>query len=64
VKLVKSLPDYIARKKPELFLMMKSELKKALEDGRKLIFVDEAMFTTASRMTHAYSNKRSNVIVD
>ncbi len=30
---------------------------------KKLIYVDEAMFTTASRLTHAYSSRGSNISV-
>jgi hypothetical protein len=44
--------------------MMKSQVQCAVAEGRKLIFVDEAMFTTASRVTLAYAPKNMNVFVD
>ncbi len=55
---MKTLPNYIAQRVPAKLIMMKSEIKAAMEEGRKLIFVDEAMFTSASRLTHAYSMKK------
>ncbi len=39
-------------------------MQSALMEGRKLIFVDEAMFTSASRATVAYAPKNINVFVD
>jgi hypothetical protein len=64
VKLVKSLPNHLAQKVPAKLIMMKSEVRAALAEGRKLVFVDEAMFTTAARITHSYAQKNANVIVD
>ena len=43
---------------------MKSQVHAALEEGRKLVFVDEAMFTTAGRTTLAYASKNKNVSLD
>ncbi len=42
---------------------MKSQMMEATGQGRKIIYVDEAMFTTASRVTHAYSAKGTNICV-
>jgi hypothetical protein len=64
VRLVKTLPRYIAQKVPDKLIMMRSEVKAALADGRKLVFIDEAMFTTAGRITHAYSAKKTNITID
>jgi hypothetical protein len=44
--------------------MMKSEVRAALAEGWKLVFVDEAMFTTAAKITHSYALKNTNVTVD
>ena len=44
--------------------MMQSEVKEALGQGRKLIYVDEAMFTTAQRLTMAYASKYNNIVAD
>ncbi len=41
-----------------------SEVLEVVNKGRRLIFVDEAMFTTASRLTHAYSAKNTNISVN
>jgi hypothetical protein len=47
-----------------MFLQMKSEIREALSMKKKIVFVDESMFTTAQRLTHAFSNKKSNIRVD
>ncbi len=44
-------------------MIMKTEVSAALLAGWKLIYVDEAMFTTASRLTHAYSTVRKNISI-
>jgi hypothetical protein len=46
-----------------MFLEMKSQVKDSMLKGQKIIYVDEAMFTTATRLTHAYSAVKSNVCV-
>jgi len=38
-------------------LVMASEVREALNSGKKIIFVDEVMFTTATNLTHAYSSR-------
>ncbi len=43
---------------------LKSQIQSALESGRRIIFIDESMFTTATRLTHAYSSKNTNVVLD
>ena len=43
---------------------MKINLKEALDYGKKILFIDESMFTTAQRLTHPFSQKRSNIRVD
>jgi hypothetical protein len=43
---------------------MKSNLKNALDNGKKILFIDESMFTSAQRLTHAYSHKRNNIRVE
>ncbi len=47
-----------------MFQQMKSEIRDALSMKKKILFVDESMFTTAQRLTHAFSNKKSNIRVD
>ncbi len=64
IKLVKTLPKYLAQKVPTKLFEMRSEICAALEEGRKLVFADEAMFTTAGRLTHAYSVKNQNIMLD
>ncbi len=44
--------------------MMRSEVRDAIKQGRKVIFIDEAMFTSAGRITHAYSSKHNNIKFD
>ena len=44
--------------------MMKTEVKEALLEGRSLVFVDEAIFITPSRITHAYAQKNTNCFID
>jgi hypothetical protein len=36
-------------------------MRESVSKGYKVIYVDEAMFTTATRLTHAYSAQKSNV---
>ena len=43
---------------------MQSEVKQALDLGKKIIFADETMFTTATVLSHAYSHKKSNIEID
>ncbi len=47
-----------------MFNTMKSEIKMALQLKKKIIYVDESMFTTAQRLSHAYSNKNINIRVN
>lgn len=43
---------------------MQQQLRKALQEGRRIICVDEAMFTTATLPTKAYATKAMNVVLD
>ena len=61
VSLIKTFPQHKKIKIEEKFKTMKTETLLALKEGKKLIYVDEAMFTTASRLTHAYSSRGVNV---
>jgi hypothetical protein len=63
VTLVKIQPPHKQKQAESKFMMMISEVREVLEQGRRLIFVDEAMFTTASRLTHAYSANKTNITV-
>ncbi len=42
---------------------MKKSLKSAYESKSRVIFVDESMFTTATRLSSAFSNTNNNIIV-
>jgi hypothetical protein len=44
--------------------MMRSLVKEALLEGRKLIVVDEAMFKKAFRITHSYVTENKNCTVE
>ena len=44
-------------------LMMASQVGEALNSGKRIIFVDEVMFTTATNLTHAYSSRASNIVI-
>ncbi len=43
---------------------MRSQLIKALKEGRSIICADEAMFTTATLASKAYAPKSMNVTLD
>ncbi len=43
---------------------MREECAQATNDGAKIIYVDESMFTTANRLTHSFSSKGKNVCID
>ena len=43
---------------------MQSEVREALNEGRRIFFVDETMFTTATVLTHAYSSRKKNIEID
>ncbi len=43
---------------------MTSQLRQALNEGRRIICADEAMFTTATLPTKAYAPKGLNVTLD
>jgi hypothetical protein len=42
---------------------MKSYLELTLNSESKIIFVDESMFTTSTRMSHAYSSRNKNILL-
>lgn len=46
-----------------MLCMMRSEIKLAASSACLIIFADESMFTTSSRITHSYSSRRSNIRV-
>ena len=43
---------------------MKSQLRKALNQGRRIIYVDEAVFTTATLPSKAFALKGQNIELD
>jgi len=43
---------------------MKTQLRKALDQGRRIIYVDEAMFTTATLPSKAFALKGQNIELD
>lgn len=49
---------------PSKFTIMRSHVLDALGNERKIIFVDETIFTTATVLTHAYSSKGTNAQID
>ena len=44
--------------------MMQSEVREALNEGRRFFFVDETMFTTATVLTQAHSSRKKNIEID
>ena len=43
---------------------MQSEVREALNESRRIFFVDETMSTTATVLTHAYSSRKKNIEID
>ena len=44
--------------------MMRSEVMEALQSNKKIIFVDEAMFTYSTNAMLAYAPLRQNICID
>ena len=61
VRFVKSYPAKRAHRMEAQLIMMRSEVRLALELGCRLVFVDECMFTTATRVGLAFAARGRNI---
>jgi hypothetical protein len=43
---------------------MKEDVRRAVKEGRRVIFTDEAMFTTSTLQDRAYSGKGENIALE
>ena len=64
LRYVKTLKYQAPEKRAEQTRMMLAEVSRAVECGKRLIYVDEAMFTTSTMLDRGYSGKRQNVTLE
>ena len=64
LRYVKTLRYQDPERRQAAILHMRQELQQAMIAGKRVIFIDEAMFTTATMPTRGFAGKYENVVVE